>query len=330
MRKTWAAGDGAKERERAARSSRRICYPDLVRTFLTIILGLILCAATTVLTLVEGAVRVVGDADEIVALSHRAKARNALVDAVQQSLMREVGQAPPAAVRGAVDEVLAAEWVDGVVRRLHGALRPALVAAPASGMLQLQSFKGELERVVRELGERTLQQCTKLAGAAQCGPDQPARQAMEAQQRDALRAVQRINDEIDLAAAVTHDADEQAKVRRYLARAPSPALACAAALGSLFFLIVLVNIIPLRRLLGAAGLTLLLVAGVALGAHAAAPSMARKELELRERGAPGAAAVTDLTVELLEASARAARVPLLAAAVVGALLVVGAGAVRRR
>jgi hypothetical protein len=145
-----------------------------------------------------------------------------------------------------------------------------------------------------------------------------------------------IDDEVDLAVLLTDDPSARPTVRRWLARTPHLRWAGTAALGALLCLIALINLLPLRRLLGATGVVVFVAATVSMSIHALAASRAQSEIE-RWLPAPSAFAGADPVVlnkaipalarlchYLIGDAAAAARGPLLLGALAGAALIVGA------
>jgi hypothetical protein len=305
-----------------------------MRAAFTSLLALFFIVTTCVLTLVDGAVRTAADADAVVAVVNKAEVRPALLAAAEafvfqgNGLESQLGAVSRLQVGGVIGAVLAKDWFEAVVRRGHQALLAAVAAVPASAILDLRPLEAVLRGAIEELKGRVERACIDVAGAAQCSADSPIRRTLEAHVQQALAAVAHADHEVDLAVLATHDRMTQETVRRWLAWAPQFEWAGLVVLAVLFGLILLINIVPFRRLLAVAGVVLLLAAAAAIGTHIAVAGRARVELEKRVPEAP--VVVTRLATAFLDGAAAAARPALLLGGVAGLVLVAAALATRGR
>ncbi len=308
---------------------------------LSIPLVLAFVAAACAVSLVDAALRVAADSRVLIAATERAGVRAALVE----SSMELVGVRTPT-VRLAIEGVLAVDWVNDTLRRCHAAVVQAARGLPPASVLELRGLKVELRRTLEELGQRAERACVTIVGEAECAPGQPARQEVEARFHEAQGGVDLVDDEVDVAALVSRDPAHARTVRVWLARAPYARWAGLGVLVALLALITLLNVVPLRRCVSAVGISLVLAAGVSMAAHAVAAGRVVEEIERRVPGEVArwgegagaeaalvrnmAPALTAFGGRLVHDVTAAARGPLLMGAIVGAALVLGGLAIRRR
>lgn len=316
-----------------------------MRVVLTLVLAALFTAVACVLSLFDGVVRTVSNADAMLAVVDQAEARPALVDVAEELVVQELNRggrptdAPRAQLHVLVDSVLAKDWFDASLRRLHGSLRVAVDGSWASAVLDLHTTKRELDSILDELAHRILDACARLAGASECPA--PVRSQVTGETRQARVQLFELNDRVDLVTAMG-GARDQIQMRRWYGYVPQARGVAMGVMALLIALSAFVNLVPLRRLLFSSGLTLMVTAVVSLVAHSFVDQRLRGELEHRLLESQhwhatepavarlGAATTRRLTAALIDGSVRSARTPLVIMALAGGVLVASAAIVRRR
>lgn len=299
-----------------------------MRAFTTFILIVVLTAATAALTLVDGAVRMLLDPAEVIGAARQAGVRAALVDAAAHEIAREAG--PQA--HAIVDGILAADWFEGTLRRVHAAAVTTIERTPSSAVLDLRPVKKELIAAIEELHGRVEGACVRLAGREQCAGPSPARRRVEKAEAEASQALLLAADEIELG----DGALEQERWREVLTYAPHARAIAAGVLGLLLLFIVLLNLAPLRRFLLATGLALLIAAAASLALHydlerRAVPEELEKLFAEEIADDVARPVAVRLTIGWLDGAAGRARAPLVLAGLTGVVLLLGSAlAVRSR
>jgi hypothetical protein len=174
-----------------------------LRAFATALVGLLFIAGFPALLFVDSAVRYGRDGEAMVGSARAADLRAALVDATTALVAGEVGGDPALAavdrvfVRGAVDQVLSAEWFEDSIRSVHAAGVASAVTSRTAA-IDLEPFKRALEGRLGLLEERAGDTCRQLFGAGPCADRGHAQEMIASYRRRGQRAISRIPDQLHL------------------------------------------------------------------------------------------------------------------------------------
>lgn len=261
-----------------------------MRTLITIPLTLVFVAAFVLFFLFDSVARYTADPDAFIETAREAKVRETIVDVTEEFIYDYLRQDPSlqnvsrTELRALVEGVISDEWFHASVRSAHAAALAAIDEAKKSAIIDLRATKQALRDAVQQLQRRAGDACATLMGADACADADHAARLLAVFGARANRAIDGINDEIDILGELTGaqgraDSKELELVRKRLGDVRSWRWIGLGTLIVCLLLIALVNGSRLTRMLRATGLAVVLGAGLFLATAGAISAYASDEMQ---------------------------------------------------
>jgi hypothetical protein len=254
-----------------------------MRVIFTTILGFVFVAAFVAFFVLSSTLAYVDSPERLLDSSRRHDWRDAIVTLTADHVAREVAADPSlkemsmVELRAIVSNAITTDWLEESLRAGHSAIRTAIDGARSDAIFDLRGTKAALREVLVSLKTRSESNCDSLLGPKNCADADASKRMMRDFEREALRAIGQVADEVDLLESLQgRDRSNAKKLQEGLGNLETVRMAALGTLVVSLLLILLVNGSSARRMVVVTALLAILSSAVYFLALGFSSNLARE------------------------------------------------------